>query len=210
MPIFAAASRANSAKSFFLSVEATSIFTSAGARKSAIFMVLCWRSTRRAQSVADAGFGQDIVRPLRIGLDLLPQLPDVNPQILRVGQIVPQLAEQEFVGEYLAGMLYQDTQQVVFLRRQFYLLVAGLDDAADQIDRKIADPEDRPLAVSLQLVAQRRPHPGKKLVHAERFCHIIVGAEIELLHLAGLVAAAGQHDDGNALVAGADGAQQVV
>ncbi len=59
-------------------------------------------------------------------------------------------------------------------------------------------------------MAQRRPNAGQELVHAERLGHVIVGAEIERLHLAGLVAAARQHHDRHALVAGADGAQQVV
>ena len=47
---------------------------------------------RRAQPIADAGFGQDVLRPLGIGLDLLPELAHIDPQILRVGQLVPQLA----------------------------------------------------------------------------------------------------------------------
>ena len=89
-------------------------------------------------------------------------------------------------------------------------LVADLDDAADEVDGKIADPEHRPLAVGLQLMAQRRPHPGEQLVHAERLGHVVVGAEIERLDLAGFVAAAGEDDDGNAFVARADRAQQIV
>ena len=36
------------------------------------------RSIRRAQPIADAGFGQHVVRPLRFCLDLLPQLPDMQ------------------------------------------------------------------------------------------------------------------------------------
>ena len=44
---------------------------------------------RRAQPVADAGFGQYELRTLRIGLDLLPELAHVNPQILRIRQLVP-------------------------------------------------------------------------------------------------------------------------
>jgi hypothetical protein len=36
---------------------------------------------------------------------------------------------------------------------------------------------------------------GEELVNAERLSHIIIGAEIEFLDLAGLVSAAGQHDD---------------
>jgi hypothetical protein len=59
---------------------------------------------------------QNILRLLVIGFDLLAELAHVDPQILRVGEIVPQLAEQELVGEHLAGMLHQHAQQVVFLR----------------------------------------------------------------------------------------------
>src|SRR5262245_11982395 len=65
---------------------------------------------RRAQTIADAGFRQDILRALGIGFDLLSQLPHLDPQGLRIGEIVPQLAEQEFVGEHLAGMLHQHAQ----------------------------------------------------------------------------------------------------
>ena len=61
----------------------------------------------RAQTVADAGLGEDILRTLRIGFDLLPQLPHIDAQILRVGQIIPKLAEQEFMRQHLAGMLNQ-------------------------------------------------------------------------------------------------------
>jgi hypothetical protein len=47
------------------------------------------RSIRRAQPIADPGFGQDVFRLLDVILDLLPQLPDVHSQVLRVSQIVP-------------------------------------------------------------------------------------------------------------------------
>ena len=55
---------------------------------------------------------------------------------------------------------------------------------------------------------QRRAHAGQQFVHPERLGQIIVGAEIERLDLAGLVAAARQHHDRNAVVAAADHAQQ--
>ena len=47
------------------------------------------RLVRRAQPVADAGFGQHELRALGIGFDLLPELADIDPQILRVGQLIP-------------------------------------------------------------------------------------------------------------------------
>ena len=74
---------------------------------------------------------------------------------------------------------------------------------------KIANAKDRPLAVHLQLMTQRRAHAREKLVHAERLGHVVVGAKIERRDLAGLIAAARQHDDRHALVARPDRAQQL-
>ena len=85
------------------------------------------------------------------------------------------------MGQHLAGMLHQDPQQIVFLRRKLHLAFADLDDAAHQIDREIAGAKHRAFAMDLQLVAQRRPHPRQQFVHAERLGEIIVGAEIERL-----------------------------
>ena len=141
-----------------------------------------------AQAIADPGLGQNVVRPLGIGLDLVPQLPHVDPQILRIGQVVPQFAEQELVGQHLAGMLHEHTQQLVLLGRQLHLLVRDLDDTAHEVDRQIARPKNRAFAVHLQLMPQRRPHAGEQLVHAERFGDVIVGAEVERLDLPGFVA----------------------
>ena len=59
-------------------------------------------------------------------------------------------------------------------------------------------------------MAQGRAHARQQLFHAERLGDVVVGAEIERLHLAGLVAAARQHDDRHAFVAAADHAQQIM
>jgi len=93
------------------------------------------------------------LRTFRVGFDLLPELAHIDPQILRIGQFVPQLLEQEAVGQHLAGMLHQHAQQLVFLRREFYLLVADLDDAAHQVDGQLAGSKQRALAMDLQLMA---------------------------------------------------------
>ena len=71
------------------------------------------------------------------------------------------------------------------------------DDPAHQVDREIADPEDRPLALLLQTVAKRGAQPGEQLVDAERLGDVVVGAEIERFDLVRLVGPAGQHDDRN-------------
>ena len=47
------------------------------------------RLVRRPQAVADAGLGQNIVRALGIGFDLLPELAHIDAQILCVGEVIP-------------------------------------------------------------------------------------------------------------------------
>src|ERR1700738_5004622 len=42
-------------------------------------------SAGRAQAIADSGFGEDVLRALRVGFDLLSELPHIDAQILRVG-----------------------------------------------------------------------------------------------------------------------------
>ena len=111
-------------------------------------------SVRRPQPVADAGLRQNIVRALGIGFDLLPELADIDAQILCVGQFVPQLLQEKAVGQHFAGVLHQDAQQVVFSRRQFDIALAELDDAADQIDREISGAEDRPRRLAARLTRQ--------------------------------------------------------
>ena len=72
-------------------------------------------SIRRPQPVADAGLGEDVVRALGIGLDLLPQLAHLDAQILRIGELVPQLAEQISMRQHLAGVLHQHAQELELL-----------------------------------------------------------------------------------------------
>src|ERR1700730_5958120 len=95
-----------------------------------------------AKSIADAGLGEEILRPLRVRLDLLAQLAHVDAQVLCVGEVAPQLLEQKTVGEDLADAVNPQAQQLVFLGRELDLLLAGPDDPAHQIDRQLADAED--------------------------------------------------------------------
>jgi len=72
---------------------------------------------RRAQALADAGFGDDELRPLRIALDLLAQLADIDALVLRIGEVVPELVEQEFMRQHSVRLPHQEPQQIVLLRR---------------------------------------------------------------------------------------------
>ena len=73
-----------------------------------------------------------------------------------------------------------------------------------RIHREVAAVEHRLLALLLQAVALRRPDAGQQFVEAERLGDVVVGAVVERLHLGGLVAAAGQHDDRDRGAGGAD------
>src|SRR5665213_2439071 len=222
----AAARRESSPSSWTLSSARVSTIASFGERKSLMFIcdpkqadgrcsgrrattLRFWHSVRGAQPVTDAGFGQDVLGTVWLGLDLLPQLADIDAQVLRVGQRIPQLTKQEFVRQNLAGVLDQDAQQFVFLGSEPHLGATHLDDAPHKVDRQIADTEYRPLAVDLKLMAHRGAHAGEQLLHAEGLGNVIVCAEVERSDLGALVPPAGKHDDGDALVAPADHAQEL-
>jgi hypothetical protein len=44
---------------------------------------------RCSQLISDAGFRQDVLGALRIGLNLLPELTHIDTQILRISAFVP-------------------------------------------------------------------------------------------------------------------------
>jgi hypothetical protein len=47
---------------------------------------------------------------LGIIFKLLSQLPNIDTQILGIAQVTPELGQQEFMGEDLAGMLHEHAQ----------------------------------------------------------------------------------------------------
>ena len=114
----------------------------------------------RAQAIADAGLGQHELWPLGIDLDLLAQLTDIDAQILRIRQLVPQLLEQEAMGQHLAGVLHQHPQQLIFLGRQ-------LDLAVDLVRRivKVGDREVKLSPKEYELLRVLVQHAGKVLTH---------------------------------------------
>ena len=50
-------------------------------------------SIRAAQPITDPGFGQDELRAFGVGFNFLSELPNKDPQILRIGRVVPELLE---------------------------------------------------------------------------------------------------------------------
>ena len=100
-----------------------------------------------AQPISDPCLGENVLRPLGIGFDFLAKLPHIDTQILCISLLVPQLAEQEFVSEYLPRMLDQHAQKFVLLGRKLYILFSDPDNPTDEVDRQIADTKDWPFAM---------------------------------------------------------------
>jgi hypothetical protein len=148
-------------------------------------------SVRGAQPIPDSCVGENVLRSLRVGFNFLAKLPDIDPQVLCVGQLIPQFSEQEFVSKYFPCVLHENAQKFVLLRRKLYIFVTDLDGSTDEIDREVTDTEDGPLTVGLELVTNGRSHSGKQLVHPEGLGDVVVCTGVERLDLAGLVAATG-------------------
>jgi hypothetical protein len=61
---------------------------------------------RSMKPITDARLGQNEPRALRIRFDLSPQLPDVDPKVLRVDIFVPKLTAQNFLRHHRTGVLH--------------------------------------------------------------------------------------------------------
>ena len=87
-------------------------------------------------------------------------------------------------------------EQSELLRRQPDLLVAAHDAMAIVIDLDVSDPHWTMFRRRVDCASpQGRAQARQQLLGAERLGHVVVGAEIERLHLVGLRVARREHDD---------------
>ena len=92
-----------------------------------------------AKAIAYTGRAFDERSVTCLGVDLLPELPDENPEIggiLDVGR-APHGLKQLAVGYDLAGVLSEHAQELEFLGRQVNFGIANGNASANDIDRKI-------------------------------------------------------------------------
>ena len=117
-------------------------------------------SRRPARSGCSAAAG--------IGLDLLAQLPDVDPQVLRRPVSPPQTSRRRnWWVSTLPACATSSAQDVVLLGRQPTSASRTVTIRRTR-STAVAAAEDRPLALLLQPVAERGADAGEQLVHAER------------------------------------------
>ncbi len=67
---------------------------------------------------------------------------------------------------------------------------------APEIDAHMAEDDDARRAMRRANAAQHGAYPRQQLLGAERFCEVVVGAEVERAHLVGLLAPRADDDHG--------------
>src|SRR4051794_870751 len=161
-----------------------------------------------AEAVADPAHGEDELRLLGIGLELLAQVPDVHVDRARVaiGRVAPHAREQHVAREHPAGAARHRAEDLELDER-------GLDELAAQLHRALGriDPQaggiDRRLGLAVAGrhagAPQRGLHARAELPHRERLGDVVVGAELEPEDLVDLLALGAEHDDRDALPLGA-------
>src|SRR3984957_11823439 len=150
--------------------------------------------------VAGPGLGQDqrrAVRPLELG----PQPPDVDPDVLGLGLVppAPDPAQQMGPRQQLAPVQRELPQQRELGRREVHLLAPQPHHLARQVDLDLADLDHRRRGLDRPLgrpgPAERGQDAREQLLDAERLGHVVVGAHVERGHLVPLAAPGRHHDD---------------
>jgi len=153
------------------------------------------------ETVPDAAFGQNVGRIGRISFELLAEIVDIEPKVVRLIAVFvpPDLGEQLFVGDHPACVLDKVVEK------------AELSGA--ELDQLVVDPYLPSVEVNPQalidtdgLVDRRGGRLGATenglyaadhLPWAEGLGDVVVGAELKAPNTVILLALGGEHDDGH-------------
>ncbi len=127
---------------------------------------------------------------------------DVDGALVDVDLAAPDAVEQLLPREHPSRPLHQEFQQPVFGRAEIDGAAAARHSLLLAIDLEVAEAEHvgEPLG---KRPAQQRAHARAQLGHRERLDDVIIGAGGEAAYALALLAARGQHDDGQLLGLGA-------
>src|SRR6185312_8654667 len=161
------------------------------------------------EAVADAAHGEEELWLLRVALQLLPQMADVDVDGARVAVlgVAPDVLEQRLAAEHPAGRAGERAEDLELDVGDADLLAGEGDEAAVEVDRQVRV-DDRATVEALgggarhPRATQRRFHPTAELAHREGLRYVVVGTDLKPGDLVGLGAFRGQHDDRH-LAAGA-------
>lgn len=111
-----------------------------------------------------------MLRPCRIGLQLLSQMTHIDPQIVAVLHGVrPHLIQQLTLGKHFAGIIQQRRQQAKLDRRQVDLFAAAQDAAGGDIDLEVSEAHHRLIGLRRAVATQRDAQAGLQLADAKGF-----------------------------------------
>src|SRR5262245_61701761 len=166
----------------------------ASTRTDASDSVLLWAV--RLEAVAHAGLGDEVARARRIGLELAPDLGEVDAQVVRLRLVLgaPHLLKQLALRDELARVADEHLDDMPLGRREPDLAVAGADALGREVDREVGGLDDGFL-VGGRGSPQGCAEPGEELVHPERLRHVVVGAGVEGRDLPALLLPHREDDD---------------
>src|SRR5215207_701682 len=142
-------------------------------------------STHVAEAVPHAAYGEDVFRRLRVALELLSQVADVDVDGagIAIGGVAPHARQQLVAAEHAAGIARERAEDLELYEREPGLLSSDLDGAPREIDHEAAGLEPELLLLlgggPHVRPPQRRLHPGAELPHREGLRDVVVGAQLE-------------------------------
>src|SRR4051794_3730097 len=157
-----------------------------------------------AEAVPDAAYREQVLRLLRIRLDLLPQMADVHvdgPRIAVRG-VAPHAREQHVAREHPSRRARERGQDLELHVGRLHDVAVARHGALARVDAQTAHVH-RALVVGVRArhprAAERRLHARAELAHRERLGDVVVGAELEPEDLVDLLRLGREHDDRHGL-----------
>ncbi len=122
------------------------------------------------QSIANRGFGQNVPRLRRIGLELLTQVAHIYPHIVAIFRMrrTPDLAQNLPMSQHLPGVGNQEAQQPVFDRRQMYRSTAFVHGSQTEVNFDVAELES---CTGPSSAPARSPAPRARAPHGQQFAN---------------------------------------
>src|SRR5262245_11347498 len=148
------------------------------------------------EAVAHAGLRDEVAGVRRIGLELAPNLGEVDAQVIRLRPVLgaPHLLEQLALRDELARVPDEDLDDVPLGRSEADLAVGPSNALRGEVDREVRGLDDG-LLLGRCSSAQGGAESREQLVHSERLRHVVVGAGVERRDLVAFPFAHREDDD---------------
>lgn len=150
--------------------------------------------------VADARFGDEVIRIGRILFELLAQMPHVDADVMAVLRMggAPHGLEQLSMRQHAVGVGDHVGQQAEFDGRQVERLSVLFDHASPQVNPDRSEFHHAGSVRSGPMApAQMGAYAGQEFCRSEGLCKVIVGAGVEGRDLFGFHGSRRQNDDRN-------------